>query len=135
MNEYIKDNLYLPVSLHDAYISEILVEENNISFVFNEGFMLVEHDLLGDEVWTDKATVTFSNVDFDFCRAILFKDSVMKEISFLELSSLINGAYLEIIDETYGYNKAKFTGEFRNETESFEFLIEIYHFGPLKFNW
>lgn len=130
MNKYIKPNLNLPISLHDCNITNINItnEDNmycNICFEFEDGFFLTntqEPPILND------TKVIFSKVDIDFCSASIYKDDTLKSISFNELSKLAQEETLEIIDETYGYNKSKFTCNLITANDFKVVEIEIYHF-------
>lgn len=46
-----------------------------------------------------------------------------------------DGMIIDIVDETYGYNLARFGCYFTESNKWFSYEIEIYHSLPMKFAW
>lgn len=135
MKEYIKPNVILPVSLHDTRISNIVIENDTITFVFDDGIYVI-----GDKEAerSGRATVSFYKVDFDFCRVYCIERNsyrVQMDIRDFAKKFRENPVIIEIIDETYGYNQAKFSCFIMTEEEWFDCDIDIYHFGQMKYLW
>lgn len=135
MSYYEKPNLLLPVNLHDARLNRIEIENDVILFVMEDGIRTIH----GNQVeQTEKALVYFPKVDFDFCRVYRTgKDNYRKECDIREFAIELQsgGLMIDIIDETYGYNQAKFNCNLTANGEWFSCDIEIYHFEPMKYIW
>ncbi|MEA5023616.1 hypothetical protein SDC9_22342 [bioreactor metagenome] len=135
MQEYVKPNMILPISLHDARLSSIRVESDMIIFVMEDGIRTID----GNQVeQIGKAMVSFPKADFDFCRIYCTgRDNHRKEWDIRDFTTKLQAGVfiIDIIDETYGYNQAKFVCNMTVNHEWFACDIEIYHFGLIKYNW
>jgi len=135
MNEYVKPNLILPVSLHDARLSSIDFDNDNIIFIIEDGILAIKGDKTEH---TGKTRIFFPKVDFDFCRVYCTgKDNYRQKWDIRDFAAHMrnNRVIIDIVDETYGYNQAKFScGMYMNE-DWYDCEIEIYHFGLMKYVW
>lgn len=135
MHEYEKPNMELPVSLHDARLSNIEIENDIIIFIMEDGIRTINDNHVEQ---TGKAKVTFSKVDFDFCKVYCTgRDKYQKEWDGRDFAKKLqsNRMIIDIIDETYGYNQAKFSCNLTMNNEWFDCEIEIYHFATMKYVW
>ncbi|NYB75934.1 hypothetical protein HZF24_17435 [Sedimentibacter hydroxybenzoicus DSM 7310] len=137
MKSYEKPNLILPVSLHDARLNNIEIENTIITFIMEDGIRTISGR---DVEQTGKAKVTFPKVDFDFCKVYCTgKDNYRKEWNIDDFATKLYikkpKPIIDIIDETYGYNQAKFSCNLTMNDEWFDCEIEIYHFEPMKYVW
>ncbi|MFU0833853.1 MAG: Fibrillar collagen NC1 domain-containing protein [Oscillospiraceae bacterium] len=131
MPYYEKPNIMLPVSLHDVRLSQIEIKDDTILFVIQDGIYTI-YDGQG------KAQIFFPKVDFDFCRVYCTaKDNIRKQWNIHDFAEFMqeNRIMIDIIDETYGYNQAKFDCMMIMHEDLFDCRIEIYHFGPMKYTW
>lgn len=139
MNKYIKPNLVLPISLHDAVITSIELTDANskiiddaISLKFSGGFYLVADNKV--QV-TGEATLTLTGIDFDFSSVYYCKDNERHEVTFDNLAKDVCKYRLEVIDETYGYNQSKFGCFLYKEDSCYWVEMEIYHFNEAIYEW
>ncbi|MBE6905144.1 MAG: hypothetical protein E7476_02550 [Ruminococcaceae bacterium] len=136
MNNYEKPNMILPVSLHDARLNSIQIANDTIIFIMEDGIRTINDSHVEQ---TGKATVSFPKVDFDFCKVYCTgKDNYRKEWDIQKFATELQTSrmIIDIIDETYGYNQAKFSCDLTMNSEWwFDCELEIYHFGPMKYNW
>mgnify|MGYP000968179667 CR=1 FL=1 len=135
MHNYEKPNMILPVSLHDARLSRIKIENDGIMFIIEDGIRTIN----GSQVeQTGKAMVSFSKVDFDFCKVYCTGgDHYRKEWDIRDFAEKLQsgGLIIDIIDETYGYNQAKFSCNLTVNSAWFACDLEIYHISPMKYVW
>ncbi|MCZ0703062.1 hypothetical protein J2T56_001370 [Natronobacillus azotifigens] len=139
MNEYTKPNVTLPVSLHDAIITKVIVEKSSTAlfndlllFEFEDGFFKVGEK----EVYkTRKSTIKISGVDFDFSHVYYCEGNRRIEVDFDRFSKDVNENAYEIIDETYGYNKTKFSGELLLKDRRVEVQVSLYHLHAAVYRW
>ncbi len=134
MKEILRDNVInLPYSLHDAHINRIHLKDDIVRMDFNHGFYC---PFEGDTV-PIAGSIELRQVDLDFCNVYIMdmpgKDGSFKgrEISLEDYARNSGNVDMEIVDETYGYNKSKFSGYMYNGEEIKGFVIEVYHFGPM----
>lgn len=132
MNQYIKPNLTLPISLHDTVISSIDITDDSITFNFSEGFYLIDDNKV--EV-SGQATLTLTGIDFDFSTVYYCKDKERHEVTFADLSKDISKYRLEVVDENYGYNQSKFGCSLFKEDLIYWVEINIYHFNEAIYEW
>ncbi len=135
MHDYEKPNMILPVSLHDARLNSIEIENDIIIFIMEDGIRTINDSHVEQ---TGKAKVSFPKVDFDFCKVYCTgKDGYRKEWDIRDFAIQLQTSRLiiDIIDETYGYNQAKFSCDLTLNDEWFDCDLEIYHFGPMRYVW
>lgn len=135
MQSFEKPNVILPVSLHDASLSSVKIENDMIIFVLEEGINWIRGN---DVVQTGKAEISFPKVDFDFCAVYCTgKDNYRKRWDIRDFAESMQAHRLivEIIDETYGYNQAKFSCSLFMRNQWYDCEIEIYHFSPMIYIW
>jgi len=139
MNEYIKPNVILPISLHDTRVTKVIVPDNSLES--REGMLTLEFDdglykvALGEAYQTGKAFVELSGIDYDFSHVWYYIDNSRNEISFSKFAQDVESAKLEITDETYGYNQTRYGGHLYLEEKWIEIEIDIYHFGQTVYKW
>lgn len=136
MHEYEKPNMILPVSLHDARLNSIEIENDIVIFIMEDGIRTINDSNVEQ---TGKAKVFFNKVDFDFCKVYCTgKDNYRKEWDIREFAMKLQTSrmIIDIIYETYGYNQAKFSCNLTMNTEWwFDCEFEIYHFDPMRYVW
>ncbi len=132
MPEYIKPNMILPVSLHDARVTDITVKGDTVVFVFADGIRTVAKDVRQ----TGYAAVTFTKVDFDFCSVFCTTPEGRRTgLGITAFAAARPLPMLDIIDETYGYNQAKFSCNFTQSGAWCVCDIEIYYLGEMRYMW
>lgn len=136
MKEHTRENLTnLKYSLHDAHINKFRIEDNSIFFDFDEGYYIITKD----DALPIEGGLVFENVDFDFCGIYIldndgsYGDFTGRKYAFHEFAKTVDKFDMEIIDETYGYNYSKFWGFAYVGEDIKEFIIDIYHFGRMKY--
>lgn len=139
MNQYVKPNLSLPFSLHDARISKILViscktgkSDGEITLQFDNGYKKISDSNMQH---TDNAKIIFSGIDYDFCHVYYCKENERKEITFKELAEDIEKNALDIVDEAYGYNMTILGCTMVTSDSWHEVVIEIYHHNDTVYLW
>ncbi len=132
MPEYIKPNMTLPVSLHDARVTDIIAEGDTVVFVFADGIRTVAEDVRQ----TGYAAVTFTKVDFDFCSvSCTTPEGLRTGFEIMAFAAARPLPVLDIIDETYGYNQAKFSCNLTQNGAWCVCDIEIYYLGEMRYTW
>jgi hypothetical protein len=139
MRTYIKPNVLLPVSMHDAHVTNVTVSvspsnaiDGGLVFEFADGYSIVDEKVSRQ---TKHSSITFSGIDFDFSHVYYCKDDSRKTIDFPQFAKDVQKFGFEIIDEAYGYNQTRFSGSMFLEKDWFEVEIEIYHFNETKYEW
>lgn len=128
-----KNIIDLPYSLHDARVNKINVVSDKVIMYFDEGYYKIYEDEL------IKGYIEFGNVDLDFCSISVFDSQgglgklSGERFSLQYFSQRFKNLDLEIVEETYGYNKSKFFGYIYEEDLIKECIIEIYHFDNMKY--
>ncbi|MDF2656402.1 MAG: family acetyltransferase [Bacillota bacterium] len=133
--EYNKPNLILPISLHDGRLNLIKIEGDEIIFILEDGFRTIKN---GNVSETGRAAISFPKVDFDFCEvSCIGKDGYRQKWDIQDFAVKLEAHryIIDIIDETYGYNQAKYSCNMTHQSQWFQCLIEIYHFGEMKYTW
>jgi hypothetical protein len=139
MKEYIKPNVLLPISLHDARVTKVIVENPISSFKdgilileFEDGFFKVDEK----EVYhTGKSSIEISGVDYDFSHVYYCEENNREEVEFVGFMKDVEESSFEIIDETYGYNQTKFRGSLFLAEKWVDVEVEIYHFNMTLYRW
>lgn len=137
MGKFVKPNVSLPVSLHDAQVTKIsIVQGEN----FNEG-QLVLHlkegfHALEQEEWilTGAGEIRFGGIDWDFSSVGYFEEGKVREVSFEEFQKDLLESAFEIVHESFGYNYSVFSG-YRYREKFFEVEMKIYHFRETEYIW
>jgi hypothetical protein len=133
--EYRKPNMILPISLHDGRLNLIKIEGDEITFILEDGFRTIKP---GNVSETGRAVISFPKVDFDFCEvSCIGKDGYRQKWDIRDFAAKLeeHNDIIDIIDETYGYHQAKYSCNMIHQSEWFECLIEIYHFGEMMYTW
>ncbi len=139
MKEIIRKNIVdLPYSLHDARVNKMRIEEQSIVMHFSKGyFKPMKNDCLPVK---GTALISIHGLDLDFCYAYLLDTMgncgkfTGEKFSLVEFINRFTDIDFEIVDETYGYNQSKFSGYLYADEEIKECIIEIYHFGDMKYS-
>ncbi len=139
MNTYHKPNVLLPISLHDAHVTNVTVQvspsnatRGGLIFEFADGYSIIGGK---DSRQTKQASITISGIDFDFSRVYYCEGDCRKAIDFAQFAKDVQQYGFEIITETYGYNQTRFGGSMFLEATWHEVEIEIYHFNETKYEW
>lgn len=125
----------LPYSLHDAHIRKIKIKEKTVELFFDKGYYVPKND---DCILVD-GYIEIQKADFSFCHVyILSTDGRRGKFSGRKYSlkrfvKKYPNVRMEIIDETYGYNQSKFAGYLYKGKKVKEFMLEIYHFGSMRY--
>lgn len=125
-------------SLHDARITKIKTSDNLLTFLFNDGFYEIEepHKRVMGSVSFEQVDQNVSSIYILDYNNLLPGDSknftgiVYSINDFINLMNQHN-YLLDIVDETYGYNRAHYSGFIMDNEKILEFKIEIYHFGQI----
>lgn len=139
MKEYMKPNVLLPISLHDARVTKVIVENPTSSvnggtliLEFEDGFFKVDEE----EVYrTGKSSIEISGVDYEFSHVYYCEANNREEVGFSEFMKDVAVNSLEIIDETYGYNQTKYRGALFLAEKWIDAEVEIYHFNKTLYRW
>jgi hypothetical protein len=138
LKEYIRPNVILPISLHDARVTKVIVE-NPIDGV-NKGILILEFEdgffkVGEEESQTGKASIEISGIDYDFSHVYYCEDNNREKVTFTKFAKDVEQNPFEIIDETYGYNRSKFSGGVFFAEKWMEVEIDIYHFNKALYRW
>lgn len=136
MGHYIKPNLELPVSLHDAKVTKITRKEGapqkgELTLYFKEGYRVQAGK---DWISTGEGEVRFQGIDWDFSSVRYVGEKTFTEISFLQFQKDLEESSFEIVEESYGYNRSVFSG-YRYQDGFFKVEVEIYHFQETEYLW
>lgn len=138
MKETIRRNIVdLPYSLHDSRVNKIRIEDEGIVMHFSKGFFKPMNN--GCLSVKGNAVISINGLDLDFCYAYLINTMggcgkfTGEKFSLVEFINRFPDIDFEIVDETYGYNQSKFSGYLYKDKEIKECIIEIYHFGDMKY--
>ncbi len=139
MNTYTKPNVLLPVSLHDAKVTRIIVQpptqnliDGQVTFEFADGYYKVDEV---NSYQTKKASITISGIDYDFSHVYYCKNNSRHEVEFSQLAEDVQKHALEIIDEAYGYNQTRLSCYLYLEDDCYDVEIEVYHFNETVYHW
>ena len=128
-----------PYYLHDTFINQIICKKKNVKFVFDKGYFVKGNE----DCIPVQGNIEFQNVDYYFCCVyVLDIDIESGKISGRQypLKKFVKKypeLKLEITDETYYYNKSRFSGimhrkwKKKNRKKVREFIIELYHSGDM----
>ena len=132
MKQYTMRNRNVPISLHDAVITEATVMGSTIRLVFADGI----RDLFKKEaVWTGRATVTISNVDRDSSSLTRFDESTYTVCPIEQLSHFVKRGRFEIVDELYGYRQLLFRCMWLTDTTCETVELNLSHASELVIQW
>lgn len=139
MKRTIRENVVrLPYCLHDARVNKIkikLLDEDcaHVKFCFNEGYDIKDED----NSWV-QGNILFKQVDLLFSRIYIMKVKGRRhrrikgrEYSISQFCKKFKDVDMEIVDETYGFNKTRLTGYMYNKNHMKEFVIELSHEGDM----
>lgn len=124
----------LPYSLHDQRVTGMALHENTLTFRFAGGFWKVD-----PPCGRVNGSIEFSDVDPEFCTAYVL-DFCGNEGRFTgekfyltDYIARYGEIPLEIVDETYQYNHAKFSGYLCKGESMIECLVEVYFAGEMRY--
>ncbi len=118
-------------------MNKITLEAQKVQIHFGEGF----YEPKDDDCLPVKGNrmVSIEGLDFDFCSVYLIdikkngKKITGEKISLKVFINKFPVIDFEIIDETYGYNQSRFSGYLYLGRKTKECIVEIYHFGDMKY--
>ena len=132
MKQYTIRTRHVPLSLHDAVITEATVTGSTIRLVFADGI----RDLFKEEaVWTGRAVVTISNVDWDSSSLVRFGESSYSVCPIEQLSQFVKNGRFEIVDELYGYRQLLFRCMWLTDTTCEAIELSLSHASELVIRW
>ncbi|WP_455331521.1 hypothetical protein [Exiguobacterium profundum] len=132
MKQYTIRTRNVPLSLHDAVITEATFMGSTIRLVFADGI----RDLFKKEaVWTGRAVVTISNVDRDSSSLVRFGESSYSVCPIEQLGQFVKMGRFEIIDELYGYRQLLFRCMWLTDTMCEVVELSLSHSSELVIRW
>ncbi len=128
-----KDNK-LPYSLHDMKINEIQLHENNVTLVFEYGYVETKEPFKQVD-----GSIMIKNVDYDFCSIYLlskngnYGEFLGRKITLKDFIKEYKQYSIEIIDELYGFNQVQYSGYLLlpHKKDLIELSINFYYTGDL----
>jgi len=136
VNTYVKPDVRLPISLHDAILTGMTVRRTDgrgeLELEFAEGVFRVE---TGEAVRTGKAALLFTGVDFDFCRVSVCTKNARREAEWEAFAEELKKTPVEVTDEAYGYHSTFFRGYLYRRGNWREVEMEICHFAETQYRW
>jgi hypothetical protein len=133
-------NAYPNIILHDCIIEKVMIENEIITFEFDDSGFWIGADNPQNPyqkiLRTDKAEVKFTDCDLDFSSVRVFKQkrfirktifTTANNISLYDFASLINsGKYrFEFVDEYYASRSAMFGGYLRTERKPYHVECQL----------
>ena len=120
------------LSLHDTHINKITISKNSIQFCFDYIFDYS----LGEEQSMVKASITFENIDLDFCNIYIIKEPNNKKLNgkIYPLQSYVKKhkyVDLGIITETYHGYDTIWTGYLYHKNKIRQFMIKLWNMGDM----
>ncbi|MCT4786985.1 hypothetical protein ACFQO8_02810 [Exiguobacterium aestuarii] len=132
MKQYTIRNRNVPLSLRDTVITEATVIGSTIRLVFADGI----RDLFKKEaVWTGRATVTISNVEWDSSSLTRFGETTYAMCPIEQLSQFIKSGRFEIVDELYGYRQLLLRCMWLTDTTCETVELSLSHASELVIRW
>lgn len=116
-------------SLHDKEITGIEINNNTIRLMFDEGIYIKENN---NFTTTNFAEIKIENLDWDFTNFYILKNNVKNKINNDNLLNLISEATIEVINEYYGFNSAKYICNLIYENDFAVLEMTFYFNNPLK---
>lgn len=128
-----------PYYLHDACINKIDCKKNLVRFKFDKGFFIKG----SEDCIPVNGFIEFNDIDYYFCCVYVLDIDIDsgkisgRQYSLKKFVKKYSKLKLEIIDETYYYNKSRFSGVMhrkwkkKNSGKVREFIIELYHSGDM----
>lgn len=122
----------LPYSLHDMSVTGFTAAGDTLSMSFEHGFVRI-----GAPCVQVEGNIEFTGVDWDFCCAYILDICANEgrftgcKLSFADFMASFIDARFEIADETYGYNRSRFTGYLSAGGSLKECVLELYHSGDM----
>lgn len=126
----------LTYSLHDMHITDIEFSGSTLKMEFPCGIVEIGSPCRQTE---GKAFVKFKGVDPDFSYVYILDfcgntgSFTGEKLSLKDFISDFSDKSFEVIEETYGYNRSKFSGFLSIDTDIRECVIEIYHLGNMEY--
>lgn len=130
----LEKNNHLPYSLHDMRVNEIQINENDIIFIFENGYIKMEEPYAQVE-----GTIIIKNVDYDFCSVHLLSRNGYygrfngKKLDIKEFVREFRQYSFEIVDELYGFNQVQYSGylSLPNKEDVIACSMDFYYIGDL----
>ena len=132
MTKTIRNNIHPPYSLHDMNVIDFEATGNTLIMRTQSGIVKTTPPF-----GQPNGSIEFHNVQWDFSYAYLLDftgnvGSFSGEKLFLkDFIEKFKPFGFNVMDETYGYNTAKFSGYLLYNRRHYECFIEIYHEGDM----
>lgn len=128
----LEKNSKLPYSLHDMRINKILIEDTNIKFIFENGY--IENKAPFKQI---NGIVILKEVDYDYCSIHLLSNNddygefTGRKITLKEFIEEFRQYNFEIVDELYGFNQVQYSGflSLPNKADFIEYSMNFYYTG------
>lgn len=124
----------LPYSLHDMRIQKIQIDENNITFIFENGYVEVKEPCQQVD-----GTIVIQDVDYDFCSIHLMSNNGNygsfngKKLKLKDFIKEYRKYSFEVVDELYGFNQLQYSGylSLENKVDLIECCMDFHYTGDL----
>ena len=132
MKQYTIRTRNVPLSLHDAVITEATFMGSTIRLVFADG---IRDSFKKEAVWTGRAVVTITNVDRDSSSLVRFGESSYSVCPIEQLGQFVKMGRFEIIDELYGYRQLLFRCMWLTDSMCEAVELSLSHSSELVIRW
>lgn len=132
MKRIIRNHIHFPYSLHDMNVSAFEVTNNDIVMRTQSGMVETNAPYRQPDGY-----VEFHNVEWDFSYVYLLGAAgnvgtfTGEKMCLKDFISRHKQFGFSIMDETYGYHMAKYSGYLLSNRQHCECVIEIYHEGDM----
>ncbi len=135
------------ISIHDMHLSSILWQKNSVSFIFENGFIMIENDQIKKK---EKGVIELCGCSPSDCSCRIIKrkrtrlgtKTYGRTVSLENLNKILikKKQYIEIVLELYDANYMYWRGEMLPNRKTINGLapyvtIEIMGFFPMKYSW
>ncbi|MBR6708405.1 MAG: hypothetical protein IKL84_01865 [Clostridia bacterium] len=134
MKRTVRDNIHTAYSLHDANVTDFAAMDHTLVLHTQSGMTKVS-----PSPQQTNGHVEFHAVQWDFSYAYLLAFSgntgkfTGEKLFLRDFIVRYKSFPFSIVDETYGYNKTKYSGYLLINRQFRECMIEIYHEGDMVF--
>lgn len=134
MELYFREDPRPRYGLHDTFVSDIDIEEDQLTFYFNEGIYPA-----GQDEEKREARIVFKKIDYDFSEVMIIKGSGQKKrfkgkrVSFKAFKKMLQKGSFEILDETYSGYLAVWRGYYYRKEKIDEVIISILYLGLMTY--